>query len=57
MRLVSSMGVLLVLAVVVLAYLCGRLQVTVNRLRQRVDDVELEQRSLAKLQSLGFDKE
>lgn len=51
------MGVLLVLAVVLLAFLCGRLQVTVNRLKQRVEDVELEQRSLEKMQSLGFDKE
>lgn len=42
------MGVLLVLAIVVLAFLCGRLQVTVNALSKRVEGVELEQATLSK---------
>lgn len=34
------MGVLLVLGVFVLAFLCGRLQVTVTQLRKRCDLIE-----------------
>lgn len=40
------MGVLLVVSVVVLAFLCGRLQITVGSLSKRVESVEVEQRSL-----------
>lgn len=36
------MGVLLLLAVVALAFLCGRLQVTVNRLVKRQEQLELD---------------
>lgn len=45
------MGVLLVLAVLVLAFLCGRLQVTVNALTKRVEQAEME---LVTLNKYGF---
>lgn len=51
------MGVLLVLAVVVLAFLCGRLQVTVNALSARVEQLELDSAALSRLSELGLDKE
>lgn len=48
------MGVLLVLAVLVLAFLCGRLQVTVGALTKRLQDMEME---LVTLEKFGNDKE
>lgn len=41
----ARMGVLLVLGVCVLAFLCGRLQVTVNALAKRVEQLELDSAS------------
>lgn len=49
------MGVLLVLAVVVLAFLCGRLQVTVKQLTGRMEQLELQFATVSRLSDLGFD--
>lgn len=55
---VFVLGVLLVLGVCVLAFLCGRLQITVNHLAKRVEQLEVDVASFDRMASLGLvDKE
>ena len=50
------MGVLLVLAVVALAFLCGRLTVIVKSLVKRVEQLELDVRTAERSRDLGYEE-